>query len=210
MRDHGLSEQAANIVMPSLDDLPVENRDIYRGQNGYERYSGDGVSPMPVPGGSGAYIANGSEHDPVGDTTHLPIRHIEMTQRRFNKLKVFDDGPYESENTDHSIAVMTWGGSKGPTREAYDQMMSKGLEIGWYYTMQINPLPAKQLEELKQKDLVIVPELNYLGQLSMLLRSKGVNAESITQYTGTPFKVDDLVSKLTNRLHDAKKDLVKA
>jgi len=210
LSDHGLSEQAANIVMPSLDDLPVENRDIYRGQNGYERYSGDGVSPMPVPGGSGAYIANGSEHDPVGDTTHLPIRHIEMTQRRFNKLKVFDDGPYESENTDHSIAVMTWGGSKGPTREAYDQMMSKGLEIGWYYTMQINPLPAKLLEELKQKDLVIVPELNYLGQLSMLLRSKGVNAESITQYTGTPFKVDDLVSKLTNRLHDAKKDLVKA
>jgi len=210
LSDHGLSEQAANIVMPSLDDLPVENRDIYRGQNGYERYSGDGVSPMPIPGGSGAYIANGSEHDPLGDTTHLPIRHIEMTQRRFNKLKVFDDGPYESENTDHSIVVMTWGGSKGPTREAYDLMMSQGLEIGWYYTMQINPLPAKLLEELRQKELVIVPELNYLGQLSMLLRSKGVNAESITQYTGTPFKVSDLVSILTNKLHDAKKDLVKS
>jgi len=188
--------------------LVVENREVYRGDNGYQRYDGETVSPMPIPGESGSYVANASEHDGMGDTTHLATRHIEMTQRRFAKLKLLEDGAYERENTEESVVVMTWGGSKGPTREAYNQMTEQGQRIGWYYTMHLNPLPIKLLEELKQKDLVLIPELNYMGQLSMILRAQGVKAESITQYTGTPFKVSDLVSVLTNRLRDAKKDLV--
>lgn len=131
-----------------------------------------------------------------------------MTQRRFNKLKLLDTDKYERENTDEKIAVMTWGGSKEPTREAYNAMMKLGTNIGWYYTMQLNPLPSKLLEELKQKDLVLVPELNYMGQFSMFLRSMGVKAESITQYTGTPFKVKDLVQLITDRMQAFKKDLV--
>ena len=49
------------------------------------------------------------------------------------------------------------------------------------------------VEELKKKALVIVPELNYLGQFSSILRSMGINAVSITQYTGLPFKEQFLV-----------------
>ena len=63
--------------------------------------------------------------------------------------------------------------------------------------MYLNPLPTKLLEELKQKDLVIVPELNYQGQFSNILRSMGVKAESVTQYTGLPFKARTLVEKIT-------------
>jgi len=45
-----------------------------------------------------------------------------------------------------------------------------------------------------------VPELNYLGQFASVLRSQGVNAEPITQYTGLPFKVKDLVQRISSRL----------
>jgi len=155
---------------------------------------------MPIPGGPGAYIANASEHDPMGDTTHLPSRHIEMTERRFSKLKLLEDGTYESENTDQSIAIMPWGGSKGPALEAFSQLIDAGINIGWYYTTQLHPLPPKLLEELLTKELVLVPELNYLGQFSMVLRSLGVRAESITQYTGLPFKVRDLVNRVSERV----------
>lgn len=208
MSDHGLSEQAQNIPKPDLDSVVVESRKVYTGNNGYERYSGLEISAMPIPGGPGAYIANGSEHDGVGDTTHLANRHIEMTQRRFNKLELLKDDNYERENVDESIAVLTWGGSKGPTREAYNTLTKEGQNIAWYYTMQLNPLPPTLLEELKSKELVLIPELNYLGQLSMLLRSMGVKAESITQYTGTPFKVGELVGKIKDSMASHKKDLV--
>jgi 2-oxoglutarate ferredoxin oxidoreductase subunit alpha len=208
LSDHALSEQAQNIPKPDLEKVVVENRKVYRGDNGYERYAGAEVSAMPIPGGPGSYVANASEHDGMGDTTHLASRHVEMTERRFGKLKLLEDDNYESENTEEPVAVMTWGGSKGSTREAYDQMMKQGQRIGWYYTMQLNPLPPKLLEELRQKELVLVPELNYLGQFSSILRSKGVKAESITQYTGTPFKVNELMARITDRMQAKKKDMV--
>ena len=86
-------------------------------------------------------------------------------------------------------------------------MSGEGQKIGWYYTMQLNPLPPQLLEELKKKELVIVPELNYLGQFSSILRSQGVKAESITQYDGKPFKVEDLIQQITERVKSHNKEL---
>ena len=203
-----LAERAQNIPKPDLSELVVEDRQVYQGSNGYQRYEGAGLTPMPIPGGPGAYVANASEHDSIGDTTHQPDRHIQMTERRFAKLRLLEDGTYESENADASVAVMPWGGSKGPMREAYDALMAQGEHLTWYYTMYLHPLPPKLLEELRQKDLVIVPELNYQGQFASYLRSYGVRAEAITQYTGLPFKVKDLMARVTEKAYAVKRKMV--
>ena len=205
LSEHMLSERKQNIPKPDLSNLEIEDRKTYTGSNGYQRYDSWELSPMPLPGGPGSYVANGSEHDGMGDTTHLPERHIQMTERRFSKLKLLENEDYESRNTDASIALMPWGGSKGPAQGAYESVLDSGMEIGWYYTMFLNPLPADLLEELREKDLVLVPELNYLGQFSSVLRSQGVNAESITQYTGLPFKVGELAGRIAERLEQEQK-----
>ena len=210
LSEHMLSERSRNIPKPDLSKLVIENRKVYVGTNGYQRYDGWELSPMPLPGYPGSYVANGSEHDGMGDTTHLPQRHVQMTERRFGKLKLLEDGTYESLNTGSPIAVMPWGGSKGPTQEAYEQLTAQGEDLAWYYTMFLHPLPPKLLEELRQKELVIVPELNHQGQFSTILRSYGVRAESITQLTGLPFKVRDLVSRITDRVHTERKEQVTA
>jgi len=197
MSEMSMAERVQNIPRPDLTRVPVEERLTYEGANGYHRYSGYELSPMPLPGGPGAYVANGSEHDEMGDTTHLPSRHIQMTERRFSKLKLLEEDNYESDNTDAKIAIMTWGGSKGPAQEAYDELREQGVDVGWYFSMFLNPLPPRLLEELRSKDLVIVPELNYQGQWAGILRPEGVKAQAITQYTGLPFKVSDLVSRVT-------------
>lgn len=200
MTEMALAERSQNIPRPDLKNLVVENRDIYQGANGYLRYEADTISPMPVPGGPGPYVANASEHDPFGDTTHRPDRHIQMTKRRFGKLKLLEEEEYERERVGEPVAVIPWGGSKGPTREAYAKIIEAGESLGWYFTMYLNPLPQKLLEELLQKELVLVPELNYLGQFASVLRSQGVKAEAITQYTGLPFKVETLVEKITDKV----------
>ena len=210
MSEMSLAERAQNIPKPDLSDLVVEDREAYKGSNGYLRYEGSGASAMPIPGRPGSYVANGSEHDAMGDTTHLPSHHMEMTQRRFNKLKLLEDGTYEAETQSESIAVMTWGGSKAPTREAYNVLVAQGERLAWYYTMYLHPLPSRLLEELREKDLVIVPELNYQGQFASLLRSQGVNAEAITQYTGLPFKVGDLTQRVREVVRSRMEGMVKA
>jgi 2-oxoglutarate ferredoxin oxidoreductase subunit alpha len=199
LSDHMISERTQNIAKPDPNKVPVERHMTYTGSNGYERYESSEVSPMPLPGGPGAYVANASEHDGIGDTTHLPERHVQMMDRRFGKLKLLEDSAYETRNTEHSVVVMPWGGSKGPAHEAYEQLMEHGLPVGWYYTMFLSPLNPALLDELRQKELVLVPELNYLGQFSSILRQHGVKAESITQYTGLPFKVYTLVERITER-----------
>ncbi|MCH8061514.1 MAG: 2-oxoacid:acceptor oxidoreductase subunit alpha [Chloroflexi bacterium] len=208
LSEHALSEKQQNIPRPDLSSLKVEGREVFQGSNGYQRYEGRELSAMPIPGSQGSYVANGSEHDGMGDTTHLAERHIQMTERRFSKLKLLENEAYESRNESSSVAVMPWGGSKGPALEAYEQLVAEGADLAWYYTMYLNPLPRKLLEELKQKDLVIVPELNYMGQFSSVLRSQGVKAVSITQYTGLPFKVRDLVRNISDSVAQEKKESV--
>ena len=178
MSEMSMAERVQNIPRPDLSKVPVEERLSYEGGNGYHRYSGYELSPMPLPGGPGAYVANGSEHDEMGDTTHLPSRHIQMTERRFGKLKLLEEDRYESDNTDAKIALMPWGGSKGPVREAYDALRAEGIDIAWYYTMFLHPIPPKLREELRAKELVIVPELNYQGQWANILRFHRVCVDS--------------------------------
>ena len=209
LSEMALAERAENIPKPDLSKLVVEDRKAYRGSNGYLRYDGSELSPMPIPGQPGGYVANGSEHDPMGDTTHLASRHIQMTERRFSKLKLLEDDVYEGENQSEQIAVMTWGGSKGPTREAYESLVAQGQRIAWYFTMQLHPLPPSLVEELRHKELVIVPELNYQGQFASMLRSLGIRTESITQYTGLPFKVRHLVSSITEIVKSHRGGMVK-
>jgi len=201
LSEMAIAERTQNIPEPDVTKLKVESRKVYTGgANGYLRYDGPALSPMPLPGGPGAYVANASEHDGYGDTTHLPMRHVTMSRRRFSKLKLLEDGHYEREHANEPIAIMPWGGSKGPAQEAYQRLAAAGKHIAWYYTMFLHPLPPKLLEELRSKELVIVPELNFQGQFSSYLRSLGVKAESIIQYTGLPFKPRDLVASVNEKI----------
>ncbi len=210
MSEMSLAERVQNIPKPDISKVEIENRLVYQGTNGYKRYAGFELSAMPLPGSPGAYVANGSEHDDMGDTTHLGERHIQMTQRRFSKIHLLEEDDYERDNAEASIALVPWGGSKGPAQDAYLELQKFGVDIGWYYTMFLNPLPPKMLEELRKKDLVIVPELNYQGQFASILRSMGVKAEAITQYTGLPFKVRDLVTQVKDLVGAFDKEMVRA
>lgn len=196
LSEHVLSERTQNIPKPDLSAVRIEPRNVYTGANGYLRYEAKELSPMPLPGGEGAYVANGSEHDGWGDTTHLPEVHVHGTERRFGKLRLLRDGTFEEPVPDAAIVIMPWGGTKGPAQEALKILHERGVDIGWCYTMFLHPLPEGALERLRTKELVIVPELNYQGQWSAILRSMSVKAESITQYTGLPFKAGDLADRV--------------
>ena len=69
--------------------------------------------------------------------------------------------------------------------------------------MYLHPMPEKMLEVLKSKELVIVPELNYMGQFASVLRSEGIKSVAITQYTGLPFKVGELVTRVKDLISNS-------
>ena len=203
LSEASIAERAQDIPMPDLSLVKTESRTVSQGEEENRRYAGDGITAFPVPGGPGAYVANGSEHDEQGDTTHLPDIHVTMTERRFKKLESLNDATFEAENLSADTIVLPWGGSKGAGEAAWQELRADGVDIGWAYTMFLNPFPKELLAQLEGKR-VLVPELNYMGQLAMALRAHGVNAEAITQYTGLPFKVSDLKSEILRRLQAQK------
>ena len=204
LSEFGLAERGENIRRPELSAVSTESRTLVNEEDTGTRYdSWDGTTPlpgMPIPGGRGAYVANGSEHDEIGDTTHLPRHHIRLTERRFKKLDLLNGAHYEIENADADVIIMPWGSSKGPAREAYDRLLASGENVGWLYSVALHPLPDEVKNVLASADKIIVPELNYLGQWSSLLRQEGYKAESITQYTGLPFRPADLVVSIRERI----------
>ena len=113
-------------------------------------------------------------------------------------MKLLGEAHYEIENENADIIISPWGSSKGPAREAYERLLASGVDIGWAYSVALNPLPEKISDVLSKAEKVIVPELNYQGQWSALLRQDGINAESIVKYDGTPFRPGELVSKILN------------
>ena len=198
MSEMSMAERVQNIPRPDLiQGGRGKPADLRRHQRISPLLRQRVVSNAIATGGHpGAYVANGSEHDEMGDTTHLPSRHIQMTERRFGKLKLLEEDHYESDNTAAKFALMPWGGSKGPVLEAYNALREEGVDIAWYYTMFLHPIPPKLRDELRAKELVIVPELNYQGQWANILRFHRVASTPITQYTGLPFKVSDLVTQV--------------
>jgi len=201
LSEHQQVERTRNIPMPDVDELAIERREVFQGNGSYRRYEAGEVSPMPLPGGPGPYVANGSEHDAMGDTTHRPHWHVHGTERRFSKVGLLENDPvFEVENVDCPIMIMPWGGARSAVREAYDALRSEGLDVGWAFTMFLHPLPPALLEILRGKELVIVPEVNYLGQWSSILRGQRVRAESITEYTGIRFQYEELVQRLRDRV----------
>ena len=130
MSEMSLAERAQNITKPDLSEIVVEERKVHRGSDGYLRYDGYELSPMPIPGYPGSYVANGSEHDAMGDTTHLASRHIQMTQRRFSKLKLLEGGPYEREHPSEPVAVMTGAAPRGPREKPITRYWPRAKESG--------------------------------------------------------------------------------
>ncbi|MDT4971972.1 MAG: 2-oxoglutarate/2-oxoacid ferredoxin oxidoreductase subunit alpha, partial [Pseudonocardiales bacterium] len=73
---------------------------------------------------------------------------------------------------------------------------ASGASIAQVHLRNINPFPNDLGDILARYEKVVIPEMN-LGQLALLIRAKYlVDAISVTQVRGLPFKADELAEML--------------
>jgi 2-oxoglutarate ferredoxin oxidoreductase subunit alpha len=90
------------------------------------------------------------------------------------------------------LAVVGWGSTYGPIRQAVRRWREKGRKVSHIHVRHIWPLPKNLGDLLAGFDHVLVPEMN-TGQFKTVLRDQlFVDAQSLTKTSGQPFSIAEL------------------
>ena len=208
LSDQSLSHRLETIARPDPSSREVDSRVTLNGAqaNGsYQRYliRDDGISPMAVPGGPGAYVSTGIEHDEAGHPRYEPELHTAMMAKRFRKLdplaahegRITTTGPAQAD-----VGILGWGSTEGAAIEAARICLDRGLKVATCYPRVLAPLPVERIREWAQgMKRIVVPELNVTSQFARLVRSDvGIEVESVTKATGLPFATTQIADFITD------------
>jgi 2-oxoglutarate ferredoxin oxidoreductase subunit alpha len=207
--DQALSARLETVEPSVVERLPKISRlCVTPGDDShYARYqlTGFDVSPTALPGTAGGeHMVTGMEHDAFGNFACDEETHTAMTVKRFRKLNSIENDPLMADlcvrlgDANAEIGVVTWGSSAGPVEEALSIAQGMGISVQAIIPKILNPLPHKELTAFFGKvRQVIVPELNFLGQFAMLLRSTyRVPTISLTKVKGVPLEPSEIVEKI--------------
>jgi 2-oxoglutarate ferredoxin oxidoreductase subunit alpha len=195
--------------VPSVESLPDLRVTFQTEPNGpgdtYLPYLRDPETlarPWAVPGTKGLEhrIGGIEKADKTGNISYDPDNHDFMTRTRQAKVDRIANSLPPLEIDDPSgntkVLVLGWGSTYGPIGAACRTVRQTGASIAQVHLRHLNPFPNDLGEILSRYEKVVIPEMN-LGQLATLIRAKYlVDAISITQVKGLPFKADELAEML--------------
>jgi 2-oxoglutarate ferredoxin oxidoreductase subunit alpha len=170
----------------------------------YLRDSETLARPWAVPGTPGLEhrIGGIEKADRTGNISYDPDNHDFMVRTRQAKVDgvttepTWLDDPGAEHGNPASVLVLGWGSTFGPIGAAVRRVRRAGRPIAQAHLRHLNPFPSDLGEVLARYERVVIPEMN-LGQLALLIRGKYlVDALSLTQVRGMPFKAAELAEQL--------------
>lgn len=204
LSDQSLSHRTQTFTRPKLENLQIGSR-LRASHNGqYKRFldTENGVSPVAFPGDEGlSYVTTGLEHDELGHPSWEPANHHRMSSKRHRKLDFIakEKGFTRLFGDEHAtVGVICWGSTEGPVEEAITSAALHGLEVKALTVKMINPLPDEEIRSfLSGLKHVIVPEINFTGQLCHILRARYLFPfHSFTKCVGIPFNPDEILKRI--------------
>jgi len=206
LSDGSLAFSTQTIPRPDPESYEIIERKRWDGEGEFQRYqiTDDFISAMADPGTKNAmHIATGLEHNELGSPNTTPEYHDKMARKRFNKLKplVNDYKPMEVDGDPKEqaqIGVITWGSTIGVAREAIERLRAEGYKVKGLYPKLLWPMAVQQYEDFAATcDQIIVPEVNFQGQLAFFLRAQtSIQPISHTICGGLPFTPAIMVDKI--------------
>lgn len=142
----------------------------------YDRYAvtASGVSPMAIPGTPGCmYTADGLEHTARGAPSSLAADHQEQLDKRKRKLTGHDFGSHWADvEGEGSVAVLTWGSTTAPVREALSRLRAEGRPVRLVSVRLLSPpQPGKMAAALEGVEKLLVVEQSHEAQFYHFLRA---------------------------------------
>lgn len=176
LSDQSLGQTRAIIKRPAAPD-PAAGRLVPETfEQDYFRYalSDSAVSPMAIPGQAGGqYTADGLEHNQAGTPSSLPEDHFSQLDKRERKIRQFDYGRHWADlEGGGDTAVITWGSSSGPVREALSRLREQGTDIRLISLRLLAPeRPLEMAAALEGIERLLVVEQSHSKQFHRYLRA---------------------------------------
>ena len=181
-----------------MDKVKYEKPLLWNKKGKYLRYKDGkiGISPLALPGDKKAIVkSNSYEHDEYGLTVDDPNLIERMQNKRLRKFKEMKKEVEKLEsvkiygNKKSKKAIIAWGSSKGPVKEAAEKLGIKMIQ-----PIFLQPFPEKQMEKaLKGVNKIFLAETNGLGQLEKVLNCYGIKVdEKILKYNARPFLPEEI------------------
>ncbi len=151
LSDQSMGQTRAVIDRPADITFVSGGRLTTTEAEGFQRYvvNDSGISPMSIPGTPGCqYTADGLEHSPSGNPSSRAEDHIQQLDKRKRKLDQFDYGDHWAiTEGEGELAVITWGSSSGPVREALSLLKSEGIKVRLIALRLLAPLQPEKFAE---------------------------------------------------------------
>ena len=214
LTDFYLDNRVENVPMPVAREEDVRDGNIYpnvSARESYKRYlrTESGISPRSIPGQAGLqFTATGLEHTERGKPDYSARNHMEMSAKRFRKIQgALEDLPEPEEYAPDgplSVGVIGWGSTFGSALEAVVAARERGLRVGALKITSLYPYHEAAIRKFTSRcEEVLIPELNYSGQLiSLIGRLCRKEAVPLNLATGEPFP-PSLIRKKIEELAEA-------
>jgi len=176
LSDQFMGQSRAIVDRPAMAARAANGRlTVEAGTPDYKRYrdTASGVSPMAIPGTPGVvYTADGLEHTEGAIPSSQSRDHRTQLDKRERKLVVHDyGGRWADVEGDGPLAVITFGSSTGPVREAVRRAAERGLQVRLIALRLLAPLQPQVFDKaLAGVERVMVIEQNHGAQLLRYLR----------------------------------------
>jgi 2-oxoglutarate ferredoxin oxidoreductase subunit alpha len=171
----------------------------------YKRFAitESGISPRAIPGMKNfIFAATGLEHSEKGIPDYSAENHMKMTEKRHQKIRgalrdLFLPKEFSAGGR-MDVGVIAWGSTFGSALEAVQRGQESGLGVGALKVTSIYPFHSDEIREFMDRcEEVLIPELNYEGQLANLighLHRKEVCR--LNRVTGTPLSASAILEKI--------------
>ena len=198
LADGYLANAAQPWRLPEVESLPDLRVDQQPDAASYQPFARDDKTlarQWAVPGTPELMhrIGGIERGDGDGHISYDPDNHQQMTNYRAEKIAgIADSLPatrVERGVESGDLAIIGWGSTYGAIHGAVNELCKSGHSVAHIHLRNLNPLPADLPEMLKRFKQILVVEMNS-GQLHRLLRAEFLlDAKSLTQVSGKPFKV---------------------
>ena len=171
---------------------------------GFLPYARDakGARPWVKPGTPGLLHRIGGIEKAVGtgNIDYSPANHQAMTEARRDKIAniAVPDQAVELGATSGKLAVVGWGSTYGPIRQAVRRAIARGADVSHIHIRHIWPMPANMAVLLRGFEHILVPEMN-TGQLKTVLRDQFlVDAKPLNKVSGQPFRISEIEAAIAD------------